>query len=230
MEANIAIPAALIGDPVRAAILLTLLNDRVMPATALAWAAGVSAQSASNHLAKLVAGGLLHVEARGRCRYYRLAGPSVAHALEALALLAPGIAPRDRPQLPKARRLREARSCYDHLAGRFGVALADALEDGGAIELVGEGRYRLTRIGHDQLTRFGIDPGKPDAIVARACIDWTERRRHLAGPLARQLMMHLLAIGWIRRGEESRAIQVTPHGRRGLLAAFGLESVGALAA
>ena len=127
MEANVATPAALIGDPVRAAILMALMNDRTMPATALASAAGVSAQGASHHLGKLVEGGMLQVEARGRFRYYRLAGAHVAQALEALAVLGPRPAALDLPCPPKARRLRDARTCYDHLAGRVGVALFDAL-------------------------------------------------------------------------------------------------------
>lgn len=226
MEANIAVPAALIGDPVRSAILLALLDDRVMPATALAWAASVSPQSASNHLAKLVAGGLLTVTARGRCRYYRLAGPEVAHALEALAVLGPAPRALDHPHSPKARRLREARSCYDHLAGRLGVALADALEGGALIETVGPDRYDLTPAGRTRIAGLGVDPDgirKGPRGLARPCIDWTERRRHLAGPLATALFVRFLELGWIERGIESRAIVVTADGRRGLRDTMGLD-------
>src|ERR1700755_565811 len=143
MEANIATPAALIGDPVRAALLLALFDGRVMPATALAWQVGVSPQTASNHLSKLVAGGLLSVTAKGRCRYYRLASPQVAHALEALAVLGPPPRELNHPHSPQARRLRDARSCYDHLAGKLGVALTDALEANGWIIAVGDDRFDL---------------------------------------------------------------------------------------
>ncbi len=225
MEANIAVPAALIGDPVRAAMLLALLDDRVMPATALAWAAGVSSQSASNHLTKLTAGGLVTVTARGRGRYYRLAAPEVAYALEALAVLGPAPRALDHPQSCQARRLRAARSCYDHLAGRLGVALADALEKGGLIELDGPDRYGLTPTGRARMVVLGIDPGKLRAGpkgMARPCIDWTERRRHLAGPLAAAMLTRFFQLGWIERGRENRAIVVTAIGQRGLLDTLGL--------
>jgi DNA-binding transcriptional ArsR family regulator len=226
MEANIATPAALIGDPVRAAILLALFDDRVMPATALAWQVGISAQTASNHLSKLVAGGLLTVEARGRCRYYRLARPEVAHALEALAVLGPPPRELNHPHSPQARRLRDARSCYDHLAGRLGVALADALESGGLVAAAGADRYDLTPAGRERFTDLGVDlkglrtgPKQP----ARPCIDWTERRRHLAGHLAARLLDRFLELGWIERGKENRAIKVTPAGRQGLREKLGVD-------
>jgi DNA-binding transcriptional ArsR family regulator len=225
MEANVAIPAALIGDPVRAAMLLALLDDRSMPATALAWAAGVSAQAASNHLAKLIAGGLLQVTAQGRHRYYRLAGPDVAHALEALAVLGPPPPMLERQLSAKARRLRAARSCYDHLAGQLGVALADALEQRGLITESGPERYMLSEAGCHCLAQLGVAPASLGAGLkghARPCLDWTERRRHLAGIVPARLFTRLLELGWIRRGAESRAIFVTPSGHRGLKQSFGL--------
>jgi DNA-binding transcriptional ArsR family regulator len=233
MEANIAVPASLIGDPVRAAMLTALWGDRALPATGLAWAAKVSAQSASNHLAKLVAGGLLTVTVQGRHRYYRLAGPEVAAALEALAVLGPAPVALDRPRDAKARRLRDARSCYDHLAGRLGVALADAMEDGGLIKADGENRYGLTDTGRERLAALGVDltgvrPGPRG--LARPCIDWTERRRHLAGPLAARMLTRLLDLGWITRGAEDRSIVVTEAGRRGLRDVLGVELAAAAAA
>lgn len=232
MEANIATPAALIGDPVRSAILLALFDDRVMPATAIAWQVGVSAQTASNHLTKLVAGGLLSVEARGRCRYYRLASPEVAHALEALAVLGPPPRELNHPHSPQARRLRDARSCYDHLAGRLGVALTDALGHGGLIQAVGEDRYDLTPLGRERLGALGVDLAGLDGAkgAARPCIDWTERRRHLKGPLAARLLTRFLELGWIERGKENRAIKVTPAGRQGLRDHLGVELDMAVAA
>jgi DNA-binding transcriptional ArsR family regulator len=215
----------LIGDPVRAALLLALLDDRSLPATALAWAAGVSSQVASNHLTKLIAGGLLSVTAQGRHRYYRLAGPEVAHALEALAVLGPPPAMLVRLHSAKARRLRAARSCYDHLAGQLGVALADALEHGGLVTALDAERYMLSEAGHQCFTRLGMDTASLGAgrkADARCCLDWTERRRHLAGPLPSRLFARMLELGWVRRGVESRAILVTPSGHLGLRRSFGL--------
>lgn len=209
MEMNVATPAALIGDPVRAAILAALLDGRAEPASALARAAGVSPQAASNHLAKLTEGGLLRVEAQGRHRYYRLAGPEVAHAIEALAVLSatpPAIS-------PKARALREARTCYSHLAGRLAVALAEALEAAGLIA-PGEGRaLTVTPAGRAWLLELGVPA---DRIAdARRCLDWTERRWHIAGPLGVALLGRLLELGWVAAGQ-GRAVRLTPAGRRGL--------------
>ena len=233
MEANIAVPAALIGDPARAAMLQALFDGRAQPATALAWAAGVSAQSASNHLAKLVAGGLLKVTVQGRHRYYRLASPEVAQALEALALLGPPPRALVRPLDARARRLREARSCYDHLAGRLGVALADAMEDGGLIEPDGPDRYRLTDLGRERLAALGVDlsphrTGRRGPL--RPCLDWTERRRHLAGPLAARLMTRLMDLGWLRRTSPDRGLLLTPAGHAGLRDALRLDLADAAVA
>jgi DNA-binding transcriptional ArsR family regulator len=233
MEANIASPAALIGDPARAAMLQALFDGRAQPATALAWAAGISAQSASNHLGQLVAGGLLKVTTEGRHRYYRLARPEVAQVLEALAVLGPPPRALTRPLDAKARGLREARSCYDHIAGRLGVALADAMEDGGLIEPDGENRYRLTEAGRERLAALGVDLS-PHRNARRGqmrpCLDWTERRRHLAGPLAARLMTRLMDLGWLRRTGPTRALMLTPIGRRALTDALGLDLSEASAA
>lgn len=233
MDANIATPAALIGDPARAAMLQALMDGRALPATQLAWTAGVSPQSASNHLAKLVDGGLLSVTRQGRHRYYRLAGPQVAQALETLTLLTATPKPLDPPLSPKARRLREARTCYDHLAGRLGVALADAFEREGLVEADGAGRYRLTAEGHARLAKLGVDleglrPNPRGPL--RPCIDWTERRRHLAGPVAARLLERLFELGWIERGREGRSATLTPAGRTGLGDLFGLRLKPAAAA
>jgi len=233
MDANIATPAALIGDPARAAMLQALLDGRSMPATQLAWAAGVTPQSASNHLGKLADGGLVTVTQQGRHRYYRLAGPEVAQALEALARVLPVPKPFDPPLSPKARRLREARTCYDHLAGRLGVALADAFEREGLMEPDGPDRLRLTPKGEARLAALGVDLAavKPAPRgKLRPCIDWTERRRHLAGPLAARLLERLFALGWIERGREGRSAVLTPAGREGLRKTFGIDLAPAAAA
>ena len=195
MEANIALPAALIGDPARAAILAALCDGRAQPAGALAYAARVTPQSASNHLAKLLEGGLLAVKSEGRHRYYRLASPHVAAAMEALAHLAPPIRSLDAPLTSKARRLRFSRSCYDHLAGRLGVAVAAELEARGYLVAADQKQYAVTTAGHRWCRELGIDVAalKPTAAgVARRCLDWTERRHHLAGPLGTALMARFI--------------------------------------
>ena len=149
MEANLALPAALIGDPVRAAILSALCDGRAQPAGALAYAARVSPQCASNHLTKLTEGGLLAVETEGRHRYYRLATPHVAAAIEALACIAPAIRSLENPRTSSARSLRFARSCYDHLAGRLGVAVAEEAEARGYLVVPDRAskRYAITAAG-----------------------------------------------------------------------------------
>jgi DNA-binding transcriptional ArsR family regulator len=233
MDANIAPSAALIGDPVRAAMLQALMDGRSLPATALACAAGVTPQAASNHLGKLTDGGLLAVTQQGRHRYYRLADPKVAQALEALCQLAPPVKPLETPMSPKARRLREARTCYDHLAGRLGVALADAFEREGLFIEDGPDRYRLTLAGEARLAALGVDLtglGATRRVALRPCIDWTERRRHLAGAVAARLLDRLFEIGWIVRGAEGRAAVLTPIGRQGLRDSFGIDLQPAQAA
>jgi DNA-binding transcriptional ArsR family regulator len=233
MEPNIAVPAALIGEPARAAMLLALLDDRSLPATALAWTAGLSPQAASNHLAKLLDGGLVTAVQQGRHRYYRLTGPEVAHAIEALSRLTPLPKPFDPPLTPLARRLRDGRTCYDHLAGRLGVALADGLERQGLVQADGADRYRLTDAGREGVAAIGMDLGGLRAGpkgLARPCVDWTERRRHLAGPLAAHLLKRLVELGWVERVDKSRAARVTQAGRRGLAETLGVELAPAAAA
>lgn len=224
MEPNIAAPAALIGDPGRAAMLQALLDGRAQPASALAWAAGLTAQAASNHLAKLVEGGLLTVERQGRHRYYRLRNAEVAHALETLALLAAPIRALDAPRSPLARALRQGRCCYGHLAGRLGVELARALEDQGHICAADDKLYAVSPSGTAWFTQLGIDVAalRSKRGVARQCLDWTERRRHLAGPLGVALCDRFETLGWIVRDRTSRAADLTPAGREALGARLGL--------
>jgi DNA-binding transcriptional ArsR family regulator len=217
MDANIALPAALIGDPARAAILSALCDGRAQPASALAYAARVTPQSASNHLAKLLEGGLLAVETEGRHRYYRLASPQVATAMEALAHLAPPVRSLDAPLTAKARRLRFCRSCYDHLAGRLGVAVAAELEGQGYLAAPDPAskQYAVTAAGRRWLHELGVDVDalRPSAAgVARRCLDWTERRHHLAGPLGAALMARFVDLAWLRRDRVDRAVSVTPIG------------------
>jgi DNA-binding transcriptional ArsR family regulator len=223
-EPNIAFVANLLADPSRAAMCLSLAGGEARPAGELATRAGISAQTASNHLAKLVAGRILRVERQGRWRYYRLGGADVGHAVEALAVVAPPL-----PSLlagngipDSTRRLRNARTCYSHLAGRLGVALADALialrwlEDD-------DHRYRLTPTGARSLDAIGIELVPRRAQVpARRCLDWTERRPHVAGPVGTALAKMALERGWVRRLRGTRAVAVTPLGRAQLNKLFNV--------
>lgn len=193
---------ALIGHPARAAILAALGDGRALPAGELARHAGISPTTATAHLRKLIAGDLIQVRQQGRHRYHELAGPHVAHALEALAQIAPPTQVRTLAADRTQRALGEARTCYDHLAGRRGVELRDRLLADGAIRLVSETDHVLTDAGRERIRDLGIDP---DSIVssrrvfARTCIDWTHRRPHLAGALPAAITERILASGWLTR-------------------------------
>jgi DNA-binding transcriptional ArsR family regulator len=231
-EPNIAAVAALIGDPARAAILLALADGRALPAGELAAFAGLSSSAASAHLSKLLDGGLLAVERAGRHRYYRFAGPAVAAALEGLALIA-AQSPSRRVAVrsPEAQALRYARSCYDHLAGELGVKIAYAMRDRGLIAPVEPGKgVDVTEAGVAWFHAvFGIDlstlrPGRHG--LACKCLDWTERRHHLAGPLGARLFQRYCELGWLTRTPRSRVVRLTRNGRDGLRAQLGIGSSG----
>lgn len=218
--------AFLLADPARAVMLTALLDGRALPAGELAYAARVTAQTASSHLAKLLAGGLVALEIEGRHRYYRLAGSHVAQALEHLAAIRPDPQIRRRALSPDAQRLRFCRSCYDHLAGQVGVALARALEQREYLRPAQGKLLEVTPAGSQWLARIGVDLRaiKPSrGGLARQCLDWTERQHHLAGPLGVELMGALCACGWLRRGRESRAVDVLPRGRQELRAQLGID-------
>jgi len=225
MEPNIASPAALIGDPGRAAMLQALMDGRAQPAGALAWAACLTAQAASNHLARLVDGGLVTVEREGRHRYYRLASAEVAHALEALALLAAPLRSLEQPRSPKARALRDGRCCYGHLAGRLGIAVTQALVDHGAIVPAADKLYEVPPAGQVWFEDLGLDLNalRSKRGLARQCLDWTERRHHLAGPLGVALLSRMVALGWIETVPGGRAAMVTSLGREELRRRLGVD-------
>jgi len=211
-EPDIAYVASLLADPTRAAMCLALAGGEARPAGELAARAGVSAQTASNHLAKLIAGRILRVEPAGRWRYYRLAGAEVGHAVEALAVVAPPLSHRSGLDRVAAD-LKAARTCYSHIAGRLGVALADSLVDAGWVEDDGRG-YRLTRVGVTALGALAIEiPAARGQPPARRCLDWTERRPHIAGPVGTALASAAFDRGWIRRRRGTRAVTVTARGR-----------------
>jgi DNA-binding transcriptional ArsR family regulator len=225
--------ASLLADTTRAGICLALLDDRAWTAGELARLTGVCASTASEHLDRLVAGGLLAEERQGRHRYVRLAGPQVAQLVEELGSHTEPAASRQSSrtspspntvQPPRSLRavgateaLARGRTCYDHLAGRLGVALFDAMVDCGLLDtstgiaLTGHGLDWLTDLGIDvDVLRSGRRP------LARTCIDWTERRPHLAGAAGGALCSRFVELGWVRRSRRPRAVEVTALGRREL--------------
>ena len=234
-DADIASAAALIADSTRAAILQALLPDRPLAAGELARLAGVSAATASFHLGKLLEGGLITVVRQGRHRYYRLAGHEVAAALEALGLISPGLPVRSLRQSREAAALAEARTCYDHLAGRAGVEVLDGLLRQGLLEEksgrtdrgdTSSHRFEVTGAGAKELGSFGLNLlqlRRSRRQFAGTCIDWTQRRRHLNGALAAAITSRMFELGWIERGQRRRSVRVTPVGIEGLASTFGVD-------
>jgi DNA-binding transcriptional ArsR family regulator len=227
---DIAPVAALLADRARAVMLTVLLDGRPLSAGELARAAGVSAATASSHLGKLLDGDLVSVVQQGRHRYYRLKGAEVATVIEALSLISPLVQVRSLRQSRQARALGEARTCYDHLAGRAGVALFEALVGQGLIESRGEdddpGRsaYEVTDKGEERLNDLGVDLEAARAARRRFagyCLDWTERRPHLNGALGAALTRRLVELGWFERGTSRRSLVLTEDGHRGLADVFG---------
>jgi DNA-binding transcriptional ArsR family regulator len=233
-DADIASAAALIADSTRAAILRALLPDRPLAAGELARLAGVSAATASFHLAKLLEGGMITVIRQGRHRYYRLAGHEVAAALEALGLISPGLPVRSLRQSREAAALAESRTCYDHLAGRAGVELLDGLLRRGLLEEksgrtdpgdTSSLRFEVTGAGTKELGSFGLNLlqlRRSRRHFAGTCIDWTQRRGHLNGALAAAITSRLFELGWIERAQRRRSVRVTPAGIEGLAYTFGV--------
>jgi DNA-binding transcriptional ArsR family regulator len=223
-EPDFAFVAALAGEPARAAMLAALFDGRAMPAGELARAAGVSAGTASGHLSKLMEGGLVRVRAQGRHRYYELARPEIAEVLEALGSIARPGRVRSLSDSLRMERLRFARSCYNHLAGELAIALAEALVRDGALELDEDG-FRLCERGRELLAPLGIHTPAlfpdPHAHV-RACIDWTQRRPHISGPLGTALLNAFFACDALRRRSEPRALELTESGRALFAQVFGV--------
>lgn len=238
-DADIASTGSLLGDPARCRILMALDCGRARPASFLAAEAGIAGSTASVHLSKLVSAGLVSVEPSGRFRYYRLASPEVGELLELLMRMAPARPVRSLREGTRAARLRAARTCYDHLAGRLGVSIMDALVENGFLNcdrpasrtvqlLAAADRdvdYRLTKSGFELFHSFGVElPAMPFSV--RYCVDWSERRHHLGGTLGRQLFRRLVELRWIQRDSSSRAVELTDVGRRGLNHAFSLSHAG----
>jgi DNA-binding transcriptional ArsR family regulator len=229
--------AALVGDPARANMLAELMDGRALTATELAGVAGVAPQTASFHLARLTEAGLLTVECQGRHRYHRLASAAIAQMLESIMSVASGLAGtgparRTAPAVvgPRDKALRRARTCYDHLAGELAVAMADRMAERGHIQLSPDGGV-LTDAGSAFLRDLGVDLDAATAraagrgggrVFCRPCLDWSERRPHIAGALGAALCRGCFAQGWVRRIDGTRAVAVTPAGQMALNRAFDL--------
>jgi DNA-binding transcriptional ArsR family regulator len=242
-DADLAALGGALAEPARARMLLALGDGRALAATTLASEAGVAASTASAHLGRLLDAGLVSVRQQGRHRYYELAGPAVGELIETLARLAPAARVRSLREGTTAEALRYARTCYDHLAGRVGVAVFAALIADGLV-IGGDGRhdparargdhlsshgrdldYRLTPNGLTRLANLGVNlPARVrDDLPLRYCIDWTEQAHHLSGPVGRALTTWMFARGWLERSARSRAVHVTEAGAAGLRSRLGVE-------
>jgi len=218
---RIAFIAALIGDPARANMLTALMDGRALTASELAGAGGITLQTASGHLARMVEAGLLAVRKQGRHRYFRLSGADVAEALEGLMGIAERTGATPVRAGPSDAALRHARICYDHLAGERGVALLESLRRRGLVD--GDDEISLTEAGRDYLDKLGLVVSSLDGgrrPLCRPCLDWSERRTHLGGALGAALLDHMSAQGWLRR-EEGRVLRFSSAGERAFEAAFG---------
>jgi len=221
---QIAEVAALVGDPARANILCALLGGRALTATELAYAAGVTPQTTSGHLAKLAGARLLVPMKQGRHRYYRLAGPHVGQMLEGIMNVAIAGPPRFQPKSPADDKLRHARTCYDHIAGVLGVGLAESLSQREHV-ILGDEAGEVTPAGAEFFAQLGVDLTAARAkrrLFCRPCLDWTERRPHIGGAVGAALANRCFELKWIERVRDGRALSITPAGRRGLMEHFSL--------
>ncbi len=220
---DITIVASLVGDPARANMLTALMSGQALTATELAQEAGVTPQTASSHLAKLEAGGLIAPQKQGRHRYFRLKDAEVAAALESLAGLADHAGHRRVRTGPKDPQMRQARVCYDHLAGDFGVRMFDYLTQRRLLDFA-DAELVLTSRGKQFCVEFGVDLdgiGSARHPMCKACLDWSVRRNHLAGALGAALLDRIFAMKWARREPASRVVSFTPRGRGQFEALFG---------
>lgn len=245
--ADIAAVGALLADATRARMMIGLADGRALPASVLAAESGVAASTASEHLARLVEGGLLTVERSGRHRYYRIANSRVGAAIEALAVLAPTRPVRSLRESTRAAALRRARSCYDHLAGRLGVAVTEALLDRQALTrtdgVAGTARaqgdpisapmtdhpYRLGPNAEPLFAELGVDldaaRGRRRPLL-RFCVDWSEQRHHLSGALGAAVLTRMETAGWVERPGTRRTLRLTDSGARVLDRVLGVDLAG----
>jgi DNA-binding transcriptional ArsR family regulator len=230
--ASFAETAALVGDPARANMLAALMDGRALTAAELARVAGITPQTASGHLARLVTAGLLALERQGRHRYHRLASPEIARMLENIMAVATKLNHANGSRVksplvvgPRDKALRHIRTCYDHLAGRIAVAMADRMVELSYVEFSSDSGM-LTKDGAAFLNDLGVnlDSGKTPRsrqIFCRPCLDWSERRPHIAGAVGTAICQACFSQGWIRRIEGTRAVSITPAGHVALSKAFG---------
>lgn len=224
-SSNIAQVASLVSDASRAAILTVLLDGRYHPASELAYMAKIKPQTASFHLSKMVAANLVTVEQQGRHRYYGIQNQEVAQIMETLLSIAPPVKIRSLNQAAENEALRQARTCYDHLAGKLGIQLTNSLLSAGVISEVGD-QYTVTEKGEDFFKVFQVDLGRVKRkrrSFTHRCLDWSERRHHLAGALGHALLERLLELHWIQRVPSTRAIKITPEGKKGLQEIFHID-------
>jgi DNA-binding transcriptional ArsR family regulator len=219
-DTNLAAVGALLAEPARAKVLLALTDGRSLAASVLATEAGVAPSTVSHHLGRLVDAGLITAVARGRHRYFALAGPQVAELIEAVARVAPPQQINSLREGTRAHAVRYARSCYDHLAGKVGVAVTDALQEQGALVASDGAGYIVTDEGASALAELGIDTRAGETV--RSCLDWTEQRNHIAGALGKALMTRVLDLGWLTRDAKTRALRLTDDGRVNLPARLGV--------
>lgn len=224
MELQIADIATLIGEPVRAKILWALLDGRAYTATELALFADASPQNASIHLSKLVKADFLEVATQGRHRYYRFSNQNVAYAIEALANLIPDNKVRSKPADEK-HGIKYCRTCYDHLAGKVGVLINEALITK-RITMQSDNNYRVSDTGVEWFFKMGIDINllkDERRFFAKPCLDWSERRYHIAGALGAAMLQRMLLLDWFRKTKNSRTVLVTTKGKKELYENLGIE-------
>lgn len=215
---DIAHVASLIGDPARANMLTALMTGKALTASELAAESGITLQTASSHLGKLEQGGLLRPRKQGRHKYFSLAGDEVAHVLEALMGLAAGAGHLRTRTGPRNTALREARVCYNHLAGGMGTRLFDSLRARGFLSVHADDDPALTPSGKTFVRAFGIDLDRLTAgraPLCRECLDWSERRSHLAGSLGRAMLKRVEDLGWAERDPKTRIVTFSPRGKAG---------------
>jgi len=224
MEAQIGYVSSLIGDPVRSKVLWMLLDGRAYTATELAVAADTTPQNMSMHLSKLLQADLLKVEKQGRHRYYRFSRHEIAYSIEAMANLIPVENRRKLLSNPGNAAVRHCRTCYDHLAGRVGVALNESLLKQQLITAA-DNSYLLTTTGEEYFTGLGVSfevLKKQKRALVKPCLDWSERKHHLAGSLGAALLQRMLELDWMRRMQHSRAVVVTAKGQHALYERFAV--------
>ncbi|MET4559544.1 ArsR/SmtB family transcription factor [Lysinibacillus parviboronicapiens] len=222
---NMAEVASLLSEASRATILASLMDGRFHTASELAFMAAIKPQTASFHLAKLVEGNLVKVEKQGRHRYFQLANVEIAQFLEAFLTISPPPEVRSLKQSSQIKLLQDARTCYDHLAGKLGVQLTESMVSSGYLKKE-EQQYTITPTGQLFFTEFGIDLTaltRKRRSFSHACLDWSERRHHLAGALGQGLLTRFFDLAWITRVPSIRAIKVTEKGRQGFKQIFHID-------